>query len=342
MFRQLGEPAVPVAAPIVLGAAEPAPTSAPTPAPTSAPAPVVTERRATVWIAQPADALRAEWESLASAIRQRGFAVRPLGHSTYPLHDGTAFRHAVEADLGEARLFVQLLGAVPGPVLGSSATTIDAVQSALARLELDLRADATFIRWRSPDVDVDKVADEARQQLLRGAVASGFEPFRQQVLDALDPPRKPAPLPPTPLGSLTLGVTGGPRDAELSSDVARIVEDLGQVPIVIPPTPAADESPASYREALDGVLASVDGIVLVHGRENEFWVRSRHAQFRKALAQTARGVWGAHLDTPPPKAGRMRIPDPAVVYYDCTGGVGREPIERFVDLLRRQREPAGG
>jgi hypothetical protein len=74
-------------------------------------------------------------------------------------------------------------------------------------------------------------------------------------------------------------------------------------------------------------------VILVYGDESALWLQSRHAQVRKVLAQTRRGIWGAWLDGQLPTKPPLRCPDPAVVMLDCRQGVRPEPIQCFINKL---------
>jgi hypothetical protein len=283
-----------------------------------------------VWIAQPTDDLHTEWELLVSAIRQRGADIRPLGPSTYSRSDISAFRSAVEADMAESKLLVQLLSATPGYP--------NSIQSDLAKLHIETSSGITFLKWRSHEIDLEHIADTNHRELLQGAIACGFEQFRQQVLGVLDRLMSPKAVPnlsPPAVGStsLSLCITSGPKDFQLSNDVANIVGNLGHVPFVVQPAPDQDQSPADYRKYFEALLSDTNGVILVYGDESTLWLQSRHAQVRKVLAQTRRGIWGAWLDGQPPTKPPLRCPDPAVVMLDCRQGVRPEPIQCFINKL---------
>jgi hypothetical protein len=108
---------------------------------------------------------------------------------------------------------------------------------------------------------------------------------------------------------------------------------MGHVPFVAPPVPDHDQSPAAYRALFEDLLSDANGVILVHGAESALWLQSRHAQVRKVLAQTRRGIWGALLDGPPPTKPPLRFADPAVVMLDCRQGVRSEPIQCFINRL---------
>jgi hypothetical protein len=291
-----------------------------------------------VWIAQPTGDLHTEWESLASAIRQRGADVRPYGHSTYSRSDLAAFRSSVEADMSGAVVLVQLLSATPGRSFAPGSGNTNSIQSVLAQLYMEMSSGITLLKWRSPEIDLEHIADTTHRELLQGAIACGFEQFRQQVVGILDrlmhsQATRDQSSPFVSAEALSLCITGGPRDINLANEVADIVGGLGHVPFVAPPAPDPDQSPADYRILFEELLCGANGVILVRGDESELWFRSRHAQVRKVLAQTRHGIWGAALDGPPPTKPLLRCVDPAVITLDCRQGVQPEPIQGFINRL---------
>lgn len=291
-----------------------------------------------VWIAQPARDLQEQWESLASAIRQHGITVRPAGHSTYVANDLVAFRESVERDMTGSRMLVQLLSAEPGS-RGPTGASALSIQASAARLYAQTYG-TPYLRWRPADLRVESIDDVEHRDLLRGTIASGFEAFRQQVLDSLTQ----APQPPLSRdapadksdGSLSVCVTAGPKDRDLSDAVANVIEGMGHAAVAVPPAPEGSQTQATYREQIEALLREVNGVIVVHGQEDGLWVTSRHFQVRKILAPKRKGLWGAYLNGPPPNKARVRIADPGVMALDCRDGVKPEPIRDFIHALGGQ------
>src|SRR5262249_56589868 len=128
----------------------------------------------------------------------------------------------------------------------------------LARLHIETSSGIAFLKWRSQEIELEHIADTNYRELLHGAIACGFEQFRQQVLDVLDRlmhPKAVQALPPSVVSeSLSLCITGGPKDIDLSNNIADIVENMGHVPIVAQPAPNHDQSPPEYRTLFEDLL----------------------------------------------------------------------------------------
>src|SRR6202034_4397226 len=71
----------------------------------------------TVFVAAATEDLYSQREQVVSYLSQRGMRVVPnLQVASYPTGDAEGLRAAVERDLSDARLFVQLLGGFPSPL----------------------------------------------------------------------------------------------------------------------------------------------------------------------------------------------------------------------------------
>lgn len=290
-----------------------------------------------VWIAQPTSDLHAQWEGLASAIRQRGATVLPLGVDVYPLPEPDSdpktkfntFNNAANKDINKAGLLIQLLSAETG----SFAKQLQ-LQALLAKTK-QTTDDVAFLQWRAADIELSNINDAIHRELLQGTLACGFEQFRQIVLEHLDKLLNPKPI--TPVAdlaqqSLTLWVTAGPKDSALAEEIAQIISDLKHAALPIPSKPEQNQSIEEYNDGLRSLLADVNGVILAHSQENNMWFQGQLAKVRKALANRA-PPWGAFIDGPP--AERKFIPcyDQNLIYLDCRNGLQAEPIQHFIDQL---------
>src|SRR5262245_15967288 len=91
-----------------------------------------------------------------------------------------SYRDEAAVDIARASLLVQLFGFKPGRSLGNSALTIGNLQDQLARA-----TDLTYLRWRSPTIELDAIEDLAWRQLLQTVSTSSIGEFTKQVLRAL-------------------------------------------------------------------------------------------------------------------------------------------------------------
>jgi hypothetical protein len=137
------------------------------------------------------------------------------------------FARALGADLGRSDIFVQLLGESAGIKPPDVPLGYPALQFEAARA-----AGIKIIQWRSPEIDVAKVTDEAHKALLldKDVIAEGFEVFKASVLAAAKPPPPPPPPPPEPPGGedydpmATIFIGTHNLDIEIAESAAEILE----------------------------------------------------------------------------------------------------------------------
>jgi hypothetical protein len=289
-----------------------------------------------IWIAEPTDDLIDEWESLAEAIRQAGYDLRPLGIDTYPRSSEAEFLNSLGADLSSAQLFVQLLGQVAGRKPKDGSQSYTALQS-LAASNAAKQQQSTFLQWRSRELKLENLADAAHRQLLTGAIASGFEEFRQRVLTTLDNlSRAPSKNDQEDIfeSSLAICINANKSDQELGERIRNILCDLGADALSAPNEPRPDQAPTDFNAQLDEVIAGSEGLIIVYGQASPAWVQAQYIRARKVLAQQRKGVWAALLDGPPHEKSDVGIASKNLMMLDCRGGEERRHIERFVKTLR--------
>lgn len=297
-----------------------------------------TPTKARVWIADPTDNVLDRWDSLASALRQEGCEVLPSTPGAYPVSPEQDFSTALEADLSQAQLLVQLLGPHPGRRPPWAAASFTRLQAEAARAQAASRGVA-HLTWRTPDIKLEDVADADHRALLTGAIAGGFEEFRQQVLKRLADLA--APVMPATAGAgildpdqpISICVSADKPDRALGASVRDLLFDLG-VDVSLTPEPSEGQSPAQWRHDYESVLNESHGLVVLYGNAPPSWVQTQVQAAKKTLAQARKGIWGALLDLPPadkPDHGmRMRN----LMLLDCRGGLATEALERFVSALR--------
>ena len=304
--------------------------------------------RPVVWVAEPPiedGDLILHRESLARSLRQSGADVIPGGAGSYSRDTIPVYRDEAAADIARASLLVQLFGLNPGRSLGNSALTIGNLQDQLARA-----SDLTYLRWRSPTIELDAIDDPAWRQLLQTVSTSSIGEFTKQVLRALhgEPqaaqafitgvlaqPSQVTPTAQSSSSSLTISVSATPGDSALRDQVANMLEDLDASVLLIP-EPQESIASATYRTEFERVIGDSDGVVIVYGGAPASWAMSAFQFSKKILAQKRRGIWGVLLDGPPPQK-----PDHGVrsrrelMLLDCRNrAIERALLEPFVTTLR--------
>jgi hypothetical protein len=238
-----------------------------------------TETKKIIWIAEPTDDLDDQWEALAEALRQAGADLRPLGLGTYPRSTEAVFLASLHADLNSAHLFVQLLSQAKGRHPKDSTITYTALQSSAAST-FSRQQQCPFLQWRNRDINLDQVADKDHQRLLTGAIACGFEEFRQQVLVAVQSLNQPSSLKPTANSedeSLAICISAHKADYDLGLKVRDILFELGAVALTTQTEPAPDQSPSEFNTQLDEVIANSEGMIIVYGQTSRMGTCTIHA-----------------------------------------------------------------
>lgn len=276
----------------------------------------------TLWIAQPTLDLHPNWEALAAAARQRGATVVPLAANVY--HGEL---QAINADIASADILIQLLSEESDD-LGK----LLQLQAFLAKL-----SDKPFLQWRAPMADLASVVDTKHRELLQGTIACGFEQFRQQVLTQIDGLLRPQTKKLAGDGqsgqkTLQLCITAGPKDYGLIEEISRIVSDLQHAAIEIPPPPDNNQQIEDYNQDLRSLLTEVDGVILAHSVEKNFWLHTQKSRVSRLLSSRPK-PWGAFIDGPPSERPLVACKDPGLMYLDCRTGLSPAPIQAFIDKL---------
>jgi len=284
-----------------------------------------------IWIADPTDDLIDQWESLSAAMHQAGYQVLPRSVDTYPRSSEAEFLESARADLDQAQVFVQLLGPSGGRRPKDSALTVSALQNRLAS-ELARQKQILLLPWRSRDLLLENIADGAYRELLTGAIACGFEDFRQKVLSAAEQAAviKPPPSPET----LAICISAAKPDAGLSRTISEILVDLGADAMTVQTEPMAGQPSGEFNAQLDEILADSHGLIIVYGEAPPSWVMRQFTRASKVFSQRRRGVWAALWDGPPAEKPDSGVASRNLMTLNCRSGMQRQKIEQFVEVLR--------
>ncbi len=278
-----------------------------------------------VFIARSTEDLEDREAELKAYLRQAG--VDALPKTWYPEGSLAAFKAAMEADLKRCRLYVQLLSNLRGREVESG------VGKRYPQLQCEI-AKATGIpvlQWRDPALDFREVDDNAHRELLDGARACGIEEFKRTVVEQAFPSEAGSIAPP-PETVLTF-VDANPEDLQIAREVGDFLAAQGVATF----WPIARGSAKEVREDLKHNLLECDGVVLVYGAAEPFWVRDQYRQIRKIAAHRRRehplAALALYIGPPPQKTDLgFRIPD--AITFDCRQGVNLEVLKVFVGKLR--------
>ncbi len=193
----------------------------------------------TVWVADPTDDVLEQWEALAGRLQQRGYAVLPKLAGSYPYHDETLYRQALNADLDQAQCLVQLLGSFPGRKPAWADTRFVQLQAEAAYAAAE-RSQLSRFSWRAAELNLDAITEPGLKSLLAAASAVGFEEFCQLLIQHLsDPP----PAPPVSPGQLSVVINADQPDRDLGKQAQDLLGRL-QVDSILAAEPTPTQAPA--------------------------------------------------------------------------------------------------
>jgi hypothetical protein len=238
-------------------------------------------KKGVVLLAQTTDELEDDRLQVQRYLEQYGYFVLP--RTDYP-QGGEPFRTAVAEDVGQAKLFVQLLGPRPGkrpPDLPEGYPR--------SQFEAAKRAAVPVMLWRRPDLDLATVGDADQLQLLNDAsvIASGLESFKADIRRRLE-------TPPETRGK-ALNDTGeaGPDGGrppvsvvfinadENDYDVAKTVRKEFEARNLTTVIPMHNPTAAGFHKDLKERLTDCDVLVFLYGRAPESWIRQQLMFFNK-------------------------------------------------------------
>jgi hypothetical protein len=276
-----------------------------------------------VFLAEVTDDLDPRREEIKRYLSQAGIAVLPTVY--YPHDDAAGFANAMTADLARSKLFVQLLGPLPGRKPPAAPNGFPTLQYELAR-----RRGITILQWTSRDLDVAGVEDPQHRALLEATTvrACPIEELKRTIVEELQ--RKPAAPAPRSSDALVF-VNSDDADRLLAEQICAILGGGG----VGYSLPMRAGDPADVRSDLEDNLRTCDGLLLVYGVTTPAWVRSQLRQCRKVLSQREQPIAAlAVFEGPPLEKLDFDVMLPSLQRLDCRKGVDQDLLQRFIRSLR--------
>lgn len=291
----------------------------------AAPAAPAVDDRPTVFLAEVTDDLDADHDSLRRHFEQAGLALLPA--TWYP-REPAAYQQALDADLARAKVFVQLLSALPGkrpPGLAQGYVRLQHERAVAAGLPV--------VQWHGRDLDPAAVTDPEHQAFLQGetVMVTGLEELKREVVDrAL---ATPAPAgggaPAAPTDALVF-IDAEAGDAELATAVADLLAARG-VSCVLP---LRSGTPAEVRDDLEQNLLLCDALVVVWGTIGNRWVRDQLLVWRKVAWKRERPVKVLGLlQGPPAEKEPLGLSVPNLKIFDCRGGLDASALDPLLEAL---------
>lgn len=299
------------------------------------------QKKPTIWIAEPVAAHVPDWERLAASLRQLGHAVLPKAPESYPRTSREAYFAALNSDLAQAHVLLQLLGHEEGgrpawSEISFTALQADGAHSAAAARQL------SFHQWRPRSVSLQHVADPDYRRRLTGVLACSEEELREMAISSARKSMQSASTPAARGRIRTAAFESPPcvcvnaekRDQHFGREVCQALKGLG-VDAILVPVPSEQESPEKACLDLQIKITNSDGVIIVYGESPTTWVQSQYILARKVAAQErrTRRVWVV-VDAPPPDKPDHGISSNWLRTLDCRHGLDPNRLADFVAQLK--------
>ncbi|MCY2964088.1 MAG: hypothetical protein NT069_10665 [Planctomycetota bacterium] len=302
--------------------------------------------RPTVFVALPTSDLRGKKDrsAVAEALTQAGYRVVPS--VAYPIGDRAAYQAAIDRDLAESLLFVQVLGQLGTPLSNEPPFTWEGLQFARAKAR-----GIPCLRWRPKDKEFDLAAIEqfenVHYQYLTDAVAvseiplqddervqAGFlEDFRLAVEQRLKR------ILAVPVPTKTTAAAAASSDLEIllapfhdDGPVADTFDTLIEQHAISYVVDDDQELQKAFREQA--------GVVVIWGNSSREWVDARAKEARRLAMGPGRPLLALYVGHPDPH--RELVPRPSK--FDIIPDGDPDALQKFVEKLRlkRQQSTTGG
>jgi len=277
---------------------------------------------AAVFLAEVTDDLEHQRLEVRRYLEQQGVLVLP--EAGLPL--GRAeFEAALDADLARSRVFVQLLGPVPGKRPPD-------VPDGYGWLQLDSarRRGARVLQWRSAELDLAGIEWARHRELLELETvhASSLETFKSAVAATLMPP--PAPLPSRSTDDQPLVfLNTEPRHDEIAAKIREAIRDRAALVEPLREGPAEE-----LRVDFEQNLIDCDAMVMVY-TDNAGWARAQLRAFRKHAPRRERPVRAIPvINAPADPKPELGFSLPEMIIIDGRGGIGSEALAQLTRSLR--------
>lgn len=282
------------------------------------------ETSATVFLADVTDDLQFKREEIKRYLLQQELRVLPqIEYSLEP----KAFQIAVQKDLVQSDLFVQLLSEFPGK------KPMDLPQGYVrCQYELASQTDIPILQWRSPELSLEMIQDASHQKFLQygKVLAVSLGEFKAEIAKAVAAQKKPKP-PSSDIGPFIF-VNADMNDRKLSENICHTLEQFGGGYA----EPLREGSPSEIREAFEQFVLYADAIMIIYGNVPPTWVIAQGLEVRKYLPQRKVPLRGfAIYEGPPAKKADLPFKFPGMQIINCRKSLDRQKLHTFLATLEQ-------
>ncbi|MEW5804520.1 MAG: toll/interleukin-1 receptor domain-containing protein [bacterium] len=282
------------------------------------------DTRPAVFLAEVTDDLVIQRDEVMRYLVQAGLRVLP--ETQLYFSEPAAFQKAVDRDLEECKIFVQLLSGLTGRRCAHGPSHI------CLQYQLALKAGKQILQWRSPSLDTATTADKDHRNLLEGetVLAVGLEEFKREVVElAL---AKPAPR--VSAVCTLVFLDANREDDSLAREVVRVMEknEIGYV------LPLRSGHPADVRKDLEECLLDSDGVIVVYGTVTPVWAREQLRYCRKIMYKREEPLKAIAVYEGPPPGPKdpLNIALPGMQIIQCPICSLERALQPFFESLKRE------
>jgi hypothetical protein len=285
----------------------------------------------TVLLAQVTDDLSEDRDQVRRFLEQYGIAALPVG--TYP-QGGQDFTRAIEADLGRANFFVQLLGPTaarcpPDLPKGYARHQYEAAKRVAAN-----RPQFSMLLWRRTDLDPGAVVNDDRILLTAPeAMAMTLESFKAEIVrrvEQANAPKRPV-LPRSPQSDIHVFINAVEEDQQIADSVQKDFTRNGCTALL----PIYGCDAGELRTDLEEKIVWCDAMALVYGEAHPRWISSQamaYSKLKRKRTEPAR-IFLICRAPPQPKMGHG-VAMPELREIDYVAGGPDDSIKQVVAELR--------
>jgi hypothetical protein len=280
--------------------------------------------KATIFLAEVTDDLTLRREEVKLYLESQGVQVLPK--KMYFLPTQAELEQAIDADLKQSVLFVQLLSALqPQRPAGMSTPLVQYHRAQNVELPLPI------LQWRSRDLDIKTVDNPEQRALLMGStvMAIGLVELQQTIIQSL---KKLAEKPHSPQQTSNCDlvfINATSQDMHLAHQVEGMLSEQG-LDCCLPLDTSRSPSSAKIREDLNNNLQYCDIVLMLYDiNTDEVWVRSQLLLCKRARGKREEPfkviAVCKHPETPPLN---MRLADLHV--FDCLPLSHQTCVSQFI------------
>jgi hypothetical protein len=315
----------------------------------SNPEPTPPEARATVYLAEVTDDLDERREEVKRYLVDARLRVLP--ETIYPRDRTADYQSAVERDLEQSVVFIQLLNKTPGRRLPDSPKSFVSLQHDFAT-----QRGLSILQWRASGLDLDAVTNSDHKRLLQGPTVAplGLQEFMSRIVERVR--ELMAPPPERPTSSVTSGklVFVDAQETNFDKLVALSIKMELEKRAIRVMISERGGRPGANRKALDAGLRYCDALIFVDGSNPDWLVAEvqHYYKIRSECASPARPIVQfvvrpapAEDGVQPPRPGFCPEP-PAdrdvcileitgIDLIDCAAPDCHELFERFISAVKQ-------